>query len=166
MKNLFLVRHAKSSWKYKELSDLERPLSGRGRRDAPFMGKLLHRQKITPDVLLTSPAVRAVSTAKYFCDEMNISFDEVKILPGLYMPDPDEILNIIGGLESAINTAMIFSHNPGITGFYNRLADEYIENIPTCGIAAVEFDEDSWEDLKDKTGRLLFFEFPKKYFSK
>jgi phosphohistidine phosphatase len=166
MKNLFLVRHAKSSWKHKDLSDLERPLSSRGRRDAPFMGKLLSRQKINPDVMLTSPAARAVSTAKYFCDEMNTLFEKVKIIPGLYMPEPDEILNVIEGLDSTINSAMIFSHNPGITDLYNQLSDEMIENIPTCGIAAIEFDEDSWNDLKDKTGHLLFFEYPKKYFSK
>jgi phosphohistidine phosphatase len=165
MKELFLVRHAKSSWKYKDLSDLERPLSGRGRRDAPFMAKILYRQKINPDVVLSSPAVRALSTARYFCDEMNISFNDVKIMPGLYMPDPDDIFEIVSSLETITNTVMIFSHNPGITDFYNQLTDDYIENIPTCGIAAVEFNEESWADLKDKTGRLHFFEYPKKYFS-
>jgi phosphohistidine phosphatase len=165
MKTLFLVRHAKSSWKYKDLSDLERPLNSRGRRDAPFMGKLLYRQNIKPEVILTSPAVRAVSTVKFFCDEMDIPFEEVEILPGLYMPDPEEILQLIGELEDSVNTAMIFSHNPGITDFYNMISDSYIDNIPTCGIAGIEFRENSWNDLTQKKGQLLLFEYPKKYFS-
>ncbi|HVO75765.1 MAG TPA: histidine phosphatase family protein [Ignavibacteriaceae bacterium] len=165
MKNLFLVRHAKSSWKYNKLTDLERPLSGRGKRDALFMGKLLSKQKIKPEIIICSPANRALSTAKYFCEEMDCPFDGVKIEPGLYMADSEELMEIIANAESDIKTVMIFSHNPGITDLYNHLSDEYIENIPTCGIAGIQFTEDSWKDLKNKKGHLLFFEYPKKYFS-
>lgn len=165
MKNLFLVRHAKSSWKYKKLTDLERPLNERGKRDAPFMGKLLSRQKIKPDIIMSSPANRALSTAKFFCDEIDFTFENVKIQSELYMADSEELLEVIGNIEASANTVMIFSHNPGITDLYNRLSDEYIENIPTCGIAGIQFSEESWKELKNNSGHLLFFEYPKKYFS-
>jgi phosphohistidine phosphatase len=165
MKNLFLVRHAKSSWKQKKLSDLERPLNERGKRDAPFMGKLLSRQKIKPEIMISSPANRAVSTAKIFCDELDFPFEKVKIIPGLYMADSEELLDIIGDTDGNADAVMIFSHNPGLTDLYNRLSDQYIENIPTCGIAGIRFDEITWKELKDKSGHLLFFEYPKKYFS-
>lgn len=165
MKTLFLVRHAKSSWKYSKLTDLERPLSGRGKRDAPFMGKLLFKEKIKPDMIMCSPANRALSTAKFFCEEIGFPFEDVKIEPGLYMADSGELLELIRKIDKSAETLMIFSHNPGITDLYNRLADEYIENIPTSGITAIQFTEDSWNDLKTKPGRLLFFEYPKKYFS-
>jgi phosphohistidine phosphatase len=165
MKNLFLVRHAKSSWKHKNLTDLERPLNARGKRDAPFMGKLISREKIKPDIIMTSPANRAISTAKIFCEQMDFPFEEVKIFSRLYMPDADELIDLIGETDESSRSLMIFSHNPGLTDLYNLVSDQYIENIPTCGITSIQFNEDSWKALKNKQGHLLFFEYPKKYFS-
>jgi phosphohistidine phosphatase len=81
------------------------------------------------------------------------------------MADSEELLEVIGNIDGSANIVMIFSHNPGITDLYNRLSDEYIENIPTCGIAGIQFGEESWKELKNNSGHLLFFEYPKKYFS-
>src|SRR4030066_387004 len=137
MKKLFLVRHAKSSWDYNELSDFERPLSKRGRRDAPFMAKLLSQQGVSPDLIVSSPANRAVATARYFCESFNYNFDDLFLEPKLYEASSEEILNVVQEIGDSFNNVMLFSHNPGLTDFASRLAEKSVDNIPTCGIVSL-----------------------------
>jgi phosphohistidine phosphatase len=164
MKKIFLVRHAKSSWEYEELTDLERPLNKRGRRDAPFMGKLLAQQGVNPEVLISSPANRAVTTARFFCNELGITFDDMIIDPKLYMAGSDQFMNVLRNIENRFESVMLFSHNPGLTDFANFLAGRSIDNIPTCGIVSINSTADSWEDIYSDNCKLVFFEYPKKYF--
>ncbi len=164
MKKLFLVRHAKSSWDFNELTDLERPLNKRGRRDAPFMAKLLSQQGVSPDLIITSPANRTLTTAKFFSESFNYDFNNIFVETKLYEASLDEIQDVICEIGNSFNNVMVFAHNPGLTDFANKLADKPIDNIPTCGIVALNFKTDLWDEINNHNSEVIFFEYPKKYF--
>lgn len=164
MKTLYLIRHAKSSWSEPVLSDFERPLNHRGKHDAPFMGKLLKEQKVVADKIISSPAVRAYTTARIIASEINYPVEKIETDKNIYEASASEILNIIQEVPDSVNTLMLFGHNPGFTMLNNYLSGRQVDNIPTCGIAKIEFDVDSWKEVNINKGRLAAFEFPKKYF--
>jgi phosphohistidine phosphatase len=164
MKELFLIRHAKSSWDYDELTDFERPLNKRGRRDAQFMPKILTQQGVNPDLVITSPANRVITTAKYFCESLGYPFDNIWVEPKLYAAGNDTILSVIQNIATSFNNVMLFAHNPGLTDLTNDLANKRIDNVPTCGIVCLNLRIDSWNELGKDNGELIFFEYPKKYF--
>lgn len=164
MKKLFLVRHAKSSWEENNLTDFERPLNKRGRRDAPFMAKFLSQQGVYPDLIISSPANRAITTARYFCDSFSYSFVDLILEPKLYEASGDEIFNVIQGIGDAFDNVMLFAHNPGLTDLANSFADKSIDNIPTCGIVSLSFNIESWDEINSDNSEIVFFEYPKKYF--
>ncbi|MFI5144565.1 MAG: SixA phosphatase family protein [Ignavibacteria bacterium] len=163
MKTLYLVRHAKSSWKHTDLKDIERPLKKRGKKNADFMSKLLNKGKNVPDILISSPAVRAYNTAVIFAE--NFGIDEKDIIKNekLYMADYDDFISVIEEIPGKINKTMLFSHNPGLTYFASTLGKTDIDNIPTCGIIRLDFDCEMWSEIKTDNCKLIFFEFPKKY---
>ena len=163
MKTLYMVRHAKSSWKDENLEDIDRPLNKRGKRDAPFMGKLLQEKGILPDVLMTSPALRAHTTAHLFADQMDYPTDKLIVNNAIYEADVSDLLQVIqNDLKNEWDSAMIFGHNMTYTTFANLYADSYIDNVPTCAIVAIAFDVKSWSKVTRENGRVLFFEYPKK----
>ncbi len=166
MKTLYLVRHAKSSWNHPELTDIKRPLNKRGKRDAPFMGNLLAEKKIKADLIISSPAIRAYSTAKSLASAIGYPLENIICNKNIYEADSYDLLQIVHGLDNKIDFVMLFGHNPGLTELYNKLINKYIGNLPTCAIAAMEFDIKYWEEVETFTGELKFFEYPKKYFKK
>lgn len=166
MKKLFLVRHAKSSWKFPELEDFDRPLNKRGKRDAPFMGKLLKEKKIKPDLLLSSPAVRAYVTARTIAEQINYPAKKLQKNEGLYHGSIRELMVSIKKTDKKINSLMIFGHNPGLTEFSNYLTAKYLDNIPTCGIVEIDLRIEDWKEIDEDSGTLVSFEYPKKYFKK
>lgn len=161
MKKLYLVRHAKSSWKYPELSDFERPLNQRGKKDAPKMGKWLRTRKIVPDLIISSPAVRASTTAKIFSEILSYPSEQIRYHDQMYGMGVVTLLDIIKKTEESVKRLMLFGHNPEITSLANTLSDTYIDNIPTCGIYALNIKAEKWKDINDKCSRLDFFQFPK-----
>ena len=163
MKTLFIIRHAKSSWDASNLDDYERPLNDRGKRDAPRMGKRFKEKDIHPDLLLSSPAKRALSTAKRIAKELKYSKDDIKTDRRLYHADEETILTVIREIKDNKNVVMVFSHNPGLTEFVNTLMNGEldIDNVPTCGVVAFQFDLVSWKDVDWGKGKLLFFDYPK-----
>ena len=163
MKRLYLIRHAKSSWKNPDQSDIERPLNKRGQRDAPFMGKRLKKQNAKPDIIFSSPAKRASLTAEIIAKKIDYPEDKIAIKESLYATNLPNILNIIHHLEDSIREVMLFGHNPEFTSLANYLTNHYIENIPTCGIFCIDFDIELWKDIDEGTGRFVFFDFPKKH---
>ncbi|UII32725.1 histidine phosphatase family protein [Fulvivirga ulvae] len=162
MKTLYIVRHAKSSWDYPNLSDQDRPLNKRGERDAPKMGERLNNRGIFPDLMLSSPANRALTTCKTIARELDYPLDGIEINDHLYHASEDSLLDIVNSTDDTWLSLMIFGHNPGFTDFANSLTDEYLDNIPTCGVFACTFEVDSWQDVDFGNGRLLFFDYPKK----
>jgi phosphohistidine phosphatase len=166
MKTLILVRHAKSSWTDPSLSDHDRPLNERGRRDAPFMGKVLADRGIKPDAILSSSAVRAFETAKFFAGALGWEPASIAVRPEIYHADSEAMLELIAGLDDAAETVLIFGHNPIFTYLANLFTDRYLDNLPTCGIFAVEFAVEHWSEARPRAGKFLFQEFPRTYFPK
>jgi phosphohistidine phosphatase len=166
MKTLYLVRHAKSSWKEVNLLDIDRPLNSRGKRDAPFMGKLLYEKGIEPDVLISSPAKRTRMTAAAFAEALDYPKTRIKINPKIYEADVSDLFLIIKHWNDDIDAVMLFGHNLCYTDFANLYAKPHLDNVPTTGVVAIDFQVNKWEDITAKNGEVAFFEYPKKYFPK
>jgi len=163
VKTLFIIRHAKSSWDASNIDDFERPLNDRGKRDAPRMGKRLKEKDIHPTLLLSSPAKRALSTAKRIAKVLKYPKDDIKTDRRLYHADEETMLTVVRELKDKQDVVMIFSHNPGLTEFVNSLMDGEldIDNVPTCGIVAFKLNLETWKDVDWGKGKLLFFDYPK-----
>lgn len=162
MKKLYLVRHAKSSWEHPELRDFDRPLNERGARDAPRMGKRLKEKEVTPDLMLSSPANRALTTCKEIAKVLDYSSERIKTDKRIYHADDEELLQVLSEQNDNNEIIMLFGHNPGFTSFANELFNENIMNIPTCGIVAGKLKIKSWKEIKPGCGKMEFFDFPKK----
>jgi phosphohistidine phosphatase len=160
-KILLLVRHAKSSWDLSSLSDFERPLNDRGKKDAPAMARRLINKKIHIDAFVSSPAKRAKKTAELFSKEYGKKEKEIIFITKLYHASPENFFDVIAVLDNSLNTVAVFSHNPGITEFVNLLTDTKIDNMPTCGIFAAKINTGKWEDFKNAKKDFLFFDYPK-----
>lgn len=166
MKTVYLVRHAKSSWKNMDLADIDRPLNSRGKRDAPFMGALLNEKGIKPDRLLSSPAKRAKKTAFAFAKALDYPKHAIELTPRIYEASVEDLFFVIKNCHNALNSVMLFGHNYTYTEFANLYAKPSLDNVPTTGVVAIEFQVEEWKDITTKNGKMLFFEYPKKYFSK
>jgi phosphohistidine phosphatase len=164
MKTLYIVRHAKSSWDDSELSDFERPLNERGKADAPKMGKRLKEKEFYPDLVLSSPAKRALSTARRICKVIGFKKENIKTDRRLYHADDEMMLSVLRESKAKVHTIMMIGHNPGLTDFVNSIVNEEIDidNIPTCGVVGFSFDTDDWNKINWGTGKFLFFDYPKK----
>jgi phosphohistidine phosphatase len=163
MKTLYIIRHAKSSWDDDSLSDFDRPLNERGKRDAPSMGKRLKEKSVHPDLLYASPAKRAFSTARRIGEILGYDKEKIKTDRRLYHADSDMIFSVLRGLKAKHDTVLVFGHNPGLTDFVNAMMNDktFVDNVPTCGVVAFNIAIDDWKDLKPKSGTMLFFDYPK-----
>ena len=164
MKTLYLVRHAKSSWDYPDLDDIDRPLNKRGRRDAPEMGKRLASRGVFPDLVITSPAERAQKTCNVITGFLDYPEGEIEVNDDVYHANERELLAVVRSCDNLWKTVMLFGHNPGFTDFANSLTNGNIKNIPTCGIVVCTFDVDDWDDVDFGKGKLQLFDYPKKEF--
>ncbi|MDZ7624414.1 MAG: histidine phosphatase family protein [Ignavibacteriaceae bacterium] len=162
MKTLYLARHAKSYWKDQSIPDFDRPLNSRGKRDAPFMGEVLKDKKVIPDLIISSPAKRTKKTAIEIASKIGYSEKKILYNEDLYEASSNTIIKILNKIDEKYNSVMIFAHNPGLTLLNNHISNNYIENIPTCGIVALQLDK-KWNELGKNTCKFLFFEYPKLY---
>lgn len=162
MKTIYFIRHAKSSWSHQDLDDHDRPLNSRGKRDAPVMAQRLVDLSVQPDGILTSTAKRARQTAKAFREAFGLGKDQVIAEEKLYHAWPDTIENEVKKLPKDWNTALVFGHNPGYTDLANLLRhDQFIGNIPTCGIVFARQAVKDWSDFKLQAARRIDFYYPK-----
>jgi phosphohistidine phosphatase len=161
MKHLTLVRHAKSSWKDRDLEDFDRPLNARGKSDAPLMGRRLAARGGNPDLVLSSPAKRAIATMKKIAQEAGFREREIVADKRLYEADARELLRLVRGIDDRHHDVLLCGHNPGLTDFSNLISDQRIDNIPTCGIVSISFPVDSWTKIMPGSGEVLYFDFPK-----
>jgi phosphohistidine phosphatase len=164
MKKLFLIRHAKSNWDESGVSDIKRTLNKRGKRDAPFMASLLKKEKIFPDMIYSSPANRAFTTAEIFAEEIGYPQKKIIIESSIYESGIRELEMIINSVDDKNNSVFLFGHNPTFTIYANHLGDKYIANLPTCGIVGIQFETNSWKKIERGNGKVFYFEYPKKYF--
>ena len=159
---LTLVRHAKSSRDDMSLEDFLRPLNDRGKRDAPEIGRRLRESGVQPDLIVSSPAKRAIKTAKMIACE--IDFPEADILEAeeIYEAEAGELLKLLQGLPAEKRDVLLVGHNPGVTDFANLFLQTGIDNMPTCGVVRLAFDAQHWRDIFPQRASLLVFDFPKK----
>lgn len=160
-KQLVICRHAKSSWDDASLSDVERPLNKRGRRDAPEMGRRLAERGLLPDLILASHATRAWTTAEAYADRLGYPPDRIQVDPGLYTATAASLLALVRSLEPRLGRVLLVGHNPECTAFANLLGNLDLDNLPTGGIVALEFHTRSWQEILPGQGQLLFVDFPK-----
>ena len=158
MKKLILVRHAKSSWEH-DVIDHQRPLKTRGFKDANIVSNNLNNRDIQIDMVLSSDAVRAKNTAEIFMNSLNIDRSIFYLKPKLYDFSGRDLIKVITECEDFIDHLMVFGHNHAITAFVNSFGDQYIDNVPTCGVTMIEFGIDTWKDLKP--GKTVLSLFPR-----
>lgn len=150
MKTLLVLRHAKSSWNDSALGDHDRPLNTRGQRDAPRMGELVRGQRLTPDVIISSDAVRALLTAEAVAEAAGYE-GEIVLDPLLYLADPDDILEVLRTVgERDAGIVMIVGHNPGLEELVAQLTGEQ-HDLPTAALAQIVLSIDRWRDLNAST---------------
>jgi phosphohistidine phosphatase len=163
MKTLFLIRHAKSSWDDRDQTDFERPLNNRGEHDAPLMADILVNQKVVPDLILSSPAVRAFSTALIFTEKFGCNRSFIKTDARIYEAGLRDLMTLVREIDDKNKTVLLFGHNPGLTSFTNLIGDKFIPEMPTCSIAGFKFDIEQWIQVERHSGKIFLFEYPKKH---
>jgi phosphohistidine phosphatase len=161
MKTLILVRHAKSDWTNADSSDHDRILNARGKKDAPVMAERLKEKVEKLDLIVSSSAIRALTTAKAFAEEFDIKEKNIQIEPALYLADIDAFYNIIATLDKDAKKVALFSHNPGITEFANHLTNVHVDDMPTCAMYALKIDIKDWKDFRTSEKHFFFFDYPK-----
>jgi len=160
MKLLLLIRHAKSSWNF-SVDDFDRPLNERGLHDAPAMAKRLVKKNIKIDAFVSSPAKRALTTATFFAEAYDKKQKDILVIPSLYEPNQVAFFDAIEQLDDNLQTVALFSHNPGITAFANKLTATSIDDMPTCAIFAIQIDIKKWSDFALSDKQFWFFDYPK-----
>jgi phosphohistidine phosphatase len=154
MKTLLILRHAKSSWKDSALTDYQRPLNKRGKRDAPKVGRLLREDGLVPELILSSPAIRARNTAEIVAEESGYE-GEIEYFPEFYPGDPQAYIEALNRLPDEYRYVMVVGHNPGLEELIETLTDDWFR-LPTAALAQLLFSIKSWRELDDETeGRVI-----------
>lgn len=161
MKTLTLIRHAKSDWGEPLLRDFDRPLNGRGKKDAPAMGRRLADLGFMPDLLVTSPAKRAMSTAKRITKAIGYPKQNIVTDERIYEAGLKTLMDVVNSLDDGADHVALIGHNPGFTELANHLTGKPIANIPTCGIVSIRFDLSHWGAVWEDSGQVVFFDYPK-----
>jgi len=161
-RRLYIIRHAKSSWEFEGLADIHRPLAERGIRAAPTMAQRLKDQGLIPQLLLSSPANRALNTARLMSKVWDLPPEALQIHDGLYDAYPGDIDDILSVVPDEVKDLAIFGHNPTFTSYANRYLDRPLDNLPTAGVVVVSLESDSWTGLEYDmvTGTLV--DYPKR----
>jgi len=163
MKTLYLVRHAKSSWKMPNMDDMDRPLLEKGLKRTRLMIDFLIKRRATVDLIICSPAVRAYETAKLFAWALEMPEESIRQENGIYAADADRLSNQFFDLPVSVNSLMIVGHNPGMTDFANQFLQTKIEMLSTSGMVGLEFDTDKWEEILNCKAKRLFVISPKMF---
>ena len=161
MKTLYLMRHAKSSWNFDDLGDQQRPLNDRGRDDAPLMGQALAKRDIRLDLLVSSPAVRAMSTAALVAHELAYPAEKIEVVDAIYEATVPDLLTVVRQLPDAADSVLLVGHNNTLTDFANLLSPSEIPEMPTAAIVCLKFSTDQWAQADRANAEYYFFDKPK-----
>tara|TARA_R110002073_G_scaffold72537_1_gene177777 strand:+ start:818902 stop:819405 length:504 start_codon:yes stop_codon:yes gene_type:complete len=159
MKTLYIVRHAKSSWEYEGINDIDRPLNQRGINDAYLISKVVQNAVKTPNVFVSSCANRALHTAMIFSYAFDFPLANLKVSKALYSFSDGYLIKTVKALDDGYKSAIVFSHDHGINTFVNKFGSKLIPHVPTCGVIGIKFKGDHWKDIKK--GETFLVEFPK-----
>lgn len=161
-KTLLIIRHAKSDWTGNNI-DFNRPLNHRGLENAPIMAKRIKKKNLIIDKIVSSPALRAFTTAKIMAKEWDFAEEKFTLNTEIYEASVPTLLKIINEIDNKSNCVALFGHNNGITNLVNYLSNAAIANIPTCGAVLISFPFDDWKMISQNTGDMLFFDYPKNH---
>jgi phosphohistidine phosphatase len=162
MRELILIRHAKSDWSNPLLDDFERPLNKRGSKNAPFMAKILKKEIQKPDLIISSPSFRTKLTLEYFLKEFEYK-GEVIFEKSIYEAPFENLLKVIKNVDDKYKTIFLIGHNPGLNDLANFLLGSFEDNIPTSGVLKIDFDTNSWKNISKDNSKLIFFKYPKMF---
>jgi phosphohistidine phosphatase len=162
MKQLHITRHGKSSWDHPDLADIDRPLNEHGVATAYLMAQRLSDRGVIPDLLISSPAVRALSTAVIFMRVMKLPSSCLQINEAIYTGNVDELVQIIRSVNDRYSNVMLFGHNPAFTILANRFLTRGIDNIPTAGIVSLTFPVEKWKEIDKTRPAEEIFDYPKR----
>jgi len=156
MKQVVIVRHAKAV-PYGYENDFERDLTDRGENDADKLGKEMKRKGIQPDVIISSPAKRALKTARIFAESLGFEKNRIQEIQNIYEGlTTAEFLHLIHQLPESAETAFFFGHNPGFHYFVSNLLKNFTGDMPTCSTVVIRFEVDSWQKVEARAGSLVF----------
>ena len=162
MKTLYLMRHAKSSWSFDDLSDEQRPLNDRGRDDAPRMGQALAARNIRLDLLLASTAVRSLTTAALVAKEIDYPHEQIEVRPEIYHAEPKTLLRVVRDSPDAAQSVLLVGHNPGISELANLLSPNHLsEEMTTSAIVCLHFQTERWADVDTQNAEFYFLDSPR-----
>ncbi len=162
MKYLTLIRHAKSSWSDVSQHDFDRPLNQRGFSDAPMMGKRLVDAGTSFDLMISSPAKRALTTCQIIANEVGFPAKSVLKNDLMYEASTASLFSIISSLDNRFSQVALTGHNPAMSSLSHQLCEEVNRDLPTCSVVQLQFEIDAWKLIKPATARLLLFDYPKK----
>ncbi len=161
MKKVVIVRHAKSVH-YGYEDDFNRDLSDRGKEDAKLVSRELLKKRILPDAMISSPAKRAIKTARIFAENLNFEKGNIKEEQDIYDGvTTSEFLDLIHKLPDEVEIAYFFGHNPGFFYFVSNLLVNFRDEMPTCSAVGIDFNVDSWKNIEARTGKKAFQLIPK-----
>jgi len=163
MKTLTLLRHAKSSWDDTGLADHDRPLNRRGERDAPLAAERMLKAGIRPSLIISSPAVRAWTTARILAQEINYPLEFLQREKELYLASRRRLVEVIGRQDPGFNSLVVVAHNPGLSELANYLVPGLTDNVPTAGVVSIKRAGDEWDLRQAVDNELLFFDYPSKH---
>ncbi|HKC67777.1 MAG TPA: histidine phosphatase family protein [Bacteroidia bacterium] len=163
MKTLTIVRHAKSDWGNEGIDDILRPLSERGYSDARIISAQIQKKIQTPDYWVTSPAIRAYSTALIFANTFKVDAEKISINKKIYAASLKNLKQIISSIPDTCSNAILFGHNPELTNFFNEISDAYADSIPTCGTMYLTSAVKKWKDFLSSPLKNDFYLYPKEF---
>jgi phosphohistidine phosphatase len=158
MKKIMIVRHAKSDWGDAQLADFDRPLNHRGFISAPQMAEKLLKKKLIPQYMVSSPALRAKTTANIFADKLGLK--EPAYDRAIYEAHYADLLKVINNLPDTYDFVALFGHNPGMSDLIYGLTGD-VADMPTCAVAVISFNTDEWATISGDTGRIEYYDYPK-----
>jgi phosphohistidine phosphatase len=157
------MRHAKSSWDFEDLSDHERPLNNRGRKDAPLMGRELMSREVTIDLLLSSSAVRALTTATLVAKELEYDTEKIAIEEDIYKANKQELLTVIKNIPNQFDKVLLVGHNNTISELANMISPDLVPTLSTAAVVCLTFNCDTWAEIERKNAQFQFIDFPKNH---
>jgi phosphohistidine phosphatase len=161
MKTLYIVRHAKSSWDHSGISDHDRPLMEKGKKKTRRIVDYLLLHKVEIDLIISSDAVRARETAFIIARGISYPDTEIRLSSSIYNCGTDDLFRLLDSLADDIGSLMIVGHNPSMTDFANIFLEDIIYNMPTSGVACIEFNTDKWADIRSAAKKTNFVISPK-----
>ena len=160
MKTIYIVRHAKAESRETDTPDFERPLIERGINDAHEIAARLSDHGVKPSLLISSPAVRAIQTARIFAEHFGYPKKKIRTRKAMYDQTEDMLQEMFRGVENELDTVLLFGHDPSFSGLAKYLTKKYDGNLPTCGVLGLSFKISAWEEIAPGTGKKLVFDYP------